>query len=47
MSISRSRVTVPRVIRDDSRNIGDGILPEVLEQAKKETKKTKEAKKED
>ncbi len=34
------RVTVPRVIREDSRYAGEGIPPEMLEQARKETKKT-------
>jgi NADH-quinone oxidoreductase subunit C len=33
------RVTVPRVIREDSRYVGQGIPPEVLEQAKMEAKK--------
>lgn len=35
------RVTVPRVIREDSRYVGQGIPPEVLEQAKQEKKEKK------
>ena len=37
------RVTVPRVIREDSRYVGEGVPPEVLEQAKQEKKEKKKS----